>query len=261
MSVQIKGGKLLRLNYIIANQSDRARLIVKLKESYSAATAIVVSDPGGLRLEYKPFHGEETRNPLRVTKSFIEEHNAQLIEDANGAPVDLESLATLKGQLNAWVEHNVQGNPPVFTDTDLVELVTQSGSAAHPHFVYSYAKNGLLDRSIIGRQKRFTTARVSLTSKIGNTPLVVNTLNSHEIIEKIITAAQNTELDEDATYLDYDDARLFPEDIQLPPTHFVDGKTYTVSLSANSLDYMGTFDISIDLSAEDPDEGTPPGEG
>jgi hypothetical protein len=40
MSVQIKGGKLLRLNYIIANQSDRLRLIAKLKQGYAEADAI-----------------------------------------------------------------------------------------------------------------------------------------------------------------------------------------------------------------------------
>ena len=262
MSVQIKGGKLLRLNYIIANQSDRLRLIAKLKQSYAEADAIKVNDLGGLTFEYTPSIGEETRNPLRIPKKLVEEYNAQLVEDANENEEDVpdfDSLEVLKGQLDYWVEQAVGGESIVFTENDIVAIEAVAGKVGVSRFVYSYAQNGLLDNTIIGRQKRFTSTRVPLTTKIGNTPLVVNTLNGHDIIAKIVTAAQNTVVDEDATYLDYDDARLFPEDIELPVTHFVDGKIYTVTLSSNSLDYTGSFDISIDLSAEDPEEETPPG--
>ena len=106
MSVQIKGGKLLRLNYIIANQSDRLRLIAKLRQGYAEADAIKVNDLGGLTFEYTPSIGDEARNPLRIPKKLVEEYNAQLVEDANENDQDVpdfDSLEVLKGQLDYWV--------------------------------------------------------------------------------------------------------------------------------------------------------------
>lgn len=270
MSVQIKGGKLLRLNYIIANQSDRLRLIAKLKQGYAEADAIKVNDLGGLTFEYTPSIGEEARNPLRIPKKLVEEYNAQLVEDANeneqDAP-DFDSLEVLKGQLDYWVEQAVGGESIVFTENDIVAIEAVAGKVGFGRFVYSYAQNGLLDNTIIGRQKRFTSTRVNIATKIMDTEegdeentiingvVVINSLNTSEIIEKLISAVGNPEIPEDASLGDYGTPILFPEDIWLPVTHFKSGQTYTANIQSTALDYFGTIDFKIIVDLiEDPEE-------
>ena len=209
MSVQIKGGKLLRLNYIIANQSDRLRLIAKLKQGYAEADAIKVNDLDGLTFEYTPSIGDEARNPLRIPKKLVEEYNAQLVEEANineeDVP-DFDSLEVLKGQLDYWVEQAVGGESIVFTENDIVAIEAVAGKVDFGRFVYSYAQNGLLDNTIIGRQKRFTSTRVNIVTKIVDTEegdeentiidgvVVINSLNAREIIEKLVSAVGNPEI-------------------------------------------------------------------
>lgn len=265
MSVQIKGGKLLRLNYIIANQSDRLRLIAKLKQGYAEADAIKVNDLGGLTFEYKPFFGEEARNPLRIPKKLVEEYNAQLVEEANineeDAP-DFDSLEVLKGQLDYWVEQAVGGESIVFTENDIVAIEAVAGKVDFGRFVYSYAQNGLLDNTIIGRQKRFTSTRANIATKIEditaeevegesklveitNGVVIINSLNPSEIIEALISAIGNPEVSEIATWEDFNTPVLFPEDIWLPVTHFKSGQTYTANIQSTALDYFGQIEFQI----------------
>lgn len=270
MSVQIKGGKLLRLNYTIANQSDRLRLIAKLKQGYAEADAIKVNDLGGLTFEYTPSIGEETRNPLRIPKKLVEEYNAQLVEDANENEKDVpdfDSLEVLKGQLDYWVEQSVGGESIVFTENDIVAIEAVAGKVGVGRFVYSYAQNGLLDNTIIGRQKRFTSTRVNIATKIVDTEegdeentiidgvVVINSLNTSEIIEKLISAVGNPEVPEEATWEDYNVPVLFPEDIWLPVTHFKSGQTYTANIQSTALDYFGQIDFKVIINeVEDPEE-------
>ena len=270
MSVQIKGGKLLRLNYIIANQSDRLRLIAKLKQGYAEADAIKVNDLGGLTFEYTPSIGEEARNPLRIPKKLVEEYNAQLVEDANeneGNVPDFDSLEVLKGQLDYWVEQAVGGESIAFTENDIVAIEAVAGKVGVGRFVYSYAQNGLLDNTIIGRQKRFTSTRVNIATKIVDTEegdeentiingvVVINSLNTSEIIEKLISAVGNPEIPEEATWEDFNTPVLFPEDIWLPVTHFKSGQTYTANIQSTALDYFGQIDFKVIINeVEDPEE-------
>ena len=266
MSVQIKGGKLLRLNYIIANQSDRLRLIAKLKLAYAEADVIKVSDSGGLTFEYKPFVGEETRNPLRIPKKLVEEYNAQLVEDANENEEDVpdfDSLEVLKGQLDYWVEQSVGGESIVFTENDIVAIEAVAGKVGVSRFVYSYAQNGLLDNTIIGRQKRFTSTRVNIATKIVDTEeedeentiidgvVVINSLNAREIIEKLVAVVGNPEILEETTWEDYGTPILFPEDIWLPVTHFKSGQTYTANIQSTALDYFGQIEFKTLIEGQE----------
>ncbi len=275
MSVQIKGGKLLRLNYIIANQSDRLRLIAKLKAAYAEADIIKVADLGGLTFEYKPYTGEETRNPFRIPKKFVEEYNAQLVEDANEAEEevpDLDSLEVLKGQLDYWVEQSVGGESVVFTENDIVAIEAVSGQSDFGRFVYSFAQNGLLDPTIIGRHKRFTAERVDIKTKIVDTDeeeqgdeeeekiwsiidgvVIIDSINPREIIEALVEAVGNAEVPEDATWEDYDTPVLFPEDIWLQPTHFKRGFSYTANIQSIALDYYGQIEFRIPLPEPEPE--------
>lgn len=279
MSVAIKGDKLLRLNYIVANQTNRTRLINQLKDSYAEATAIEVKDLGGMVYEYKPFFGEKTRNPFRIPKKIVEEYNVQLIEDANENELeipDIDSLAVLKAQLDYWLEQSVLGETIVFTNTDLVGINAVSNKGAAADFVYTYAKDGLLDSSIIGRQKRFSVNRLNVEDVIAaagdlsiedtklidiiDGMIVIDSTHAHEIMETLIAVIGKPEISEEDGWEVYDEPMIFAEDIALPVTHFVPGFVYTATIRNEALDYYGLIDFRIykePIPPEDEPE-TPP---
>lgn len=279
MSVPIKGDKLLRLNYIVANQTNRTRLINKLKGSYTEATAIEVKDLGGMVYEYKPFFGEKTRNPFRIPKKIVEEYNVQLIEDANENELeipDIDSLAVLKAQLDYWLEQSVLGETIEFTNTDLVAINVVSGEDATSNFVYTYAKDGLLDSSIIGRQKRFNVVRLNVGDviaaadaesienekliEINDGAIVIDSTHAHEIMDILIEVIGKPEINEEDGWDAYDEPMIFAEDIALPVTHFVPGFAYTATIRNEALDYYGLIDFRIykePIPPEDEPE-TPP---
>ena len=268
MGVQVKGDKLLRLSYIITNQSDRQRFIEKLKEAYTDATKIDVTDIGGLRLEYKPSFGNKSRNPLRIPKSVVEEFNVDLLDDDPEADVD--ALDTLKAQLDHWIELCVNGSAVTgFTNTDFVELITFAGPDNLRRFIYNVGKDALIDTTVIARQNRFSNVRTDIATKIQDTTdpdaeikvvdgvVIVNTLVARDIISALLTVVGNEDIPEEPEVDDFENPHLFYDDIELPVTHFKNGRTYIAKICPFALDYYGQieFKVEIEEEVEDPDEG------
>ena len=73
MNMRISGAKLPRLNTIIATQAERAKLSQTLKDQYKDADSFVVTDNGGLHLDYFPVFGLSKRtNPIRYPRIALD---------------------------------------------------------------------------------------------------------------------------------------------------------------------------------------------
>ena len=245
----ITGNKLARLQTILLSQTDKQRLVDAVKAKYENAVEIIVVDPNGITLDYYPRKETETkeqalaRSPIRVKKTFIEETN-QALQDAltEGQPeIDFDSLEVLVGHLDKWVETSILGEADSIGEFDEIELVAAAGRPELGKFVYTHAKNGLLDPTSPKRQKRFSNTRVDIATKIADSLLTVTSLAPRDILTQIL-AAVNGDAETDGT-----EPLLFASDIILPVTHFKDGQTYIVYLNTEALDFYGKFEMKVNV--------------
>jgi len=249
MKQVIRGAKLARMQVILATQSDKQRFADKIKERFKDAEEIIVVDPTGINFHYFPRKADEskqvamTRPPLSVLKSLVEEYNAKLLEDQPEEEHDFDSVEVLTAHLNRWVDKYITKADITFTENDIVEITAAYGFPDNGKFIYQYSENGLLDPTVGAKQKRFSNYRNDIKESIVGA-LQVTSLIPLTVTEQL-AAAINGEAETDGT-----EALVFPEDIQLPVTHFKDGQTYVAYLKNTALDFYGEFEFTVALEAE-----------
>ena len=249
MTMRITGPKLARLNTIIATQVERNKLTETLKSQYKDADKILVKDDGGLCLAYTPVFGNVVRgHSIRYPRVALEKFN----EVEENRELDPAATATLKAQLDAWIESAVKSQSITFTENDVVQLVTGSGPAANLKVIYKYQVNGALVESALERTSSAVFPRRNVAS-IVNGVVPISATTRATIIQKLLDAVNGVE------ELTANHAQLFADEIQLPEGKFVEGHTYIATIHSLSLDYFGAIGFTISAPQEEPEEPvTPP---
>jgi len=235
MNMRISGAKLPRLNTIIATQAERVKLAETLKSQYNDADQISVKDNGGLHLDYTPIFGGTPRvHSIRIPRTAVE----KFFEVEENRELDPVATATLKAQLDAWVDGAVAGQSLVFTENDVVELTTSFGLPTLTKFIVNYQVNGAIIEGAIPRTKSFVAARRPVT--INQTGPIVIPHTERKAITTAILAAVNGSDELEAT-----DPQLFADEIVLPVGRLVEGNTYVAQIDRFALDYFGQLEFTI----------------
>lgn len=243
----IRGAKLARMQTILATQTDKQRFADKIKERFKDAEEIIVVDPTGINFHYFPRMADESqqvamsRPPLAILKSLVEQYNAELLEEQPEEEHDLDSVEVLTAHLEHWVDKYVKKADVTLTENDIVEIITVYGFRDLGKFIYHYSENGLLDLTLGAKQKRFSSIRTDIASKV--TTVTVTSLKEHEIRDQLVAAVNGDALTDGTVPL------LFADDLVLPTTHFKDGQTYQVGIANTSFDYYGSLQMTVTLGA------------
>lgn len=240
MNMRISGAKLPRLNTIIATQAERAKLSQTLKDQYKDADSFVVTDNGGLHLDYFPVFGLSKRtNPIRYPRIALDKF-LQVEDNRELNPVATE---TLKAQLDAWIDSVVKGQTIQLTENDTVTLVSSFGPVDNSKFIYQYQINGMLFEEALNRTGTFASQRTDVGLLLGG-PVTIPTITRNGIIKQLLSKVN---LDVELTA---EDAQLFADEIQLPNGNFTEGHTYTATIHPLALDYFGQIEFTIGESVE-----------
>lgn len=240
MNIRISGAKLPRLNTIIATQVERAKLSQALKDQYKDADSFVVTDNGGLHLDYFPVFGLSKRaNPIRYPRAALDKF-FQVEDNRELNPVATE---TLKAQLDAWTDGVVKGQSIQLTENDIVTLVSSLGPANNTKFTYQYQINGNLFEDALTRNGTFVSQRVDVGQSLGG-PVTTPAITRNGIIRQLLSKVN---LDMELTE---ENAQLFADEIQLPNCNFVEGHSYVATIHPLALDYFGQIEFTIGESVE-----------
>ena len=240
MNMRISGAKLPRLNTIIATQAERAKLSQTLKDQYKDADSFVVTDNGGLHLDYFPVFGlSKCTNPIRYPRTALDTF-LQVEDNRELNPIAPE---TLKAQLDAWIDSVVKGQSIQLTENDTVTLVSSFGPVGNSKFIYQYKINGMLFERALTRNGTFVSQRVDVGQLLGG-PVTTPAITRNGIIRQLLSKVN---LDMELTE---ENAQLFADEIQLPNCNFVEGHSYVATIHPLALDYFGQIEFTIGESVE-----------
>ena len=260
MRQQITGEKLGRLDYLFQNQSN-AKLLsdALITKSTTGATLTNVKDVSPTHYEYRlklPADSTEgwlKKRGLRISKEFIEAHNAAAQEawdeaeanEENPPPLDFDSNATRIQQVTDWIKAGfAKSNLPIDVDNDKVEIIALSGKVDEANLLVEIQEAGLIADHGKKRQQRIKLPRLDIATVTGGSTLTVTELNHHLIRTQLLET-----LSEDLPEVVEGDEvlvpRLFLEDILIQNTHYKVGGVYTAVISNIALDYYGEFEFMV----------------
>lgn len=178
--------------------------------------------------------------PLRLEKELVDKLEKELaIDVAEGetAPkFELDSTALYAETLKEYTRIKTSIAAGVIDEFDVAEFASISSTYPKRTFVIRVLEGHKLMNATKTRTIRLTTISEDVTALFAE-PVVVTSLN-HQLVREQILAALEAEVGE---------GKIFPEDISLPATHFVENNRYTMVLRPSTILHFGKVEFKVNL--------------